>query len=191
MGSAGGDADGRTGDDEGTRRWCRTGRRSCRRTRSKRRRRPTRDIGRVIGVSAPAHIDTCHTVSTRYGDLDPNGHVNNVAIAQLYEDARARLSRELLDATVPGSVGSRGFVVATIGIHYRRSILCPGEVAVGIGVTRIGCASFSCGYGIFVGDECAGTLDAVMVLTSNGAATALSSDIRIQLERLRFAPVAS
>jgi hypothetical protein len=94
MGSAGGDADGRTGDDEGTRRWCRTGRRSCD-ARSKRRRRPTRDIGRVTGVSAPAHIDTCHTVSTRYGDLDPNGHVNNVAIAQLYEDARARLSREL------------------------------------------------------------------------------------------------
>ena len=46
---------------------------------SHRRTRP--DIARHI-------CGTWTTVSVRYGDLDPNGHVNNGAINQYFEDGR-------------------------------------------------------------------------------------------------------
>jgi len=38
----------------------------------------------------PARYPFGNSVTTRFADLDPNGHINNVAMAAVFEDARLR-----------------------------------------------------------------------------------------------------
>ena len=46
---------------------------------------------RLIPASYPILLD----VQTRFQDLDPNGHLNNVAFAALFEHGRVRLNRDV------------------------------------------------------------------------------------------------
>jgi len=56
-------------------------------------------------------------VTTRYADLDPNDHINNVAMAALVEDARVRFS-VAMGFQADRSPGGRRFMVAAVAIHY-------------------------------------------------------------------------
>ena len=90
-------------------------------------------------------------VSIRYRDLDPNGHVNNGAINQYFEDGRVKFREDLM-----GSLGREiltGFAIAHFEVSYYSALNYPGRVAVGTGVTRIGKTSFGLGQAIFVGSR--------------------------------------
>ena len=41
----------------------------------------------------PAAYATSLTLDTRFGDMDVNGHLNNVAFARLFEETRVRFLR--------------------------------------------------------------------------------------------------
>ena len=90
-------------------------------------------------------------VSIRYRDLDPNGHVNNGAINQYFEDGRVKFREDLMSSL--GREILTGFAIAHFEASYHSALNYPGRVEVGTVVTRIGKTSFGLGQAIFVGSR--------------------------------------
>lgn len=91
------------------------------------------------------------TVTIRYSDQDPMGHVNNVVVAQFIESGRTQLFYDLNQKL---GESSTSFVLANLNIDYWQEILYPGSVDVGTSILKIGNKSLVTGYGIFQGDTC-------------------------------------
>lgn len=62
----------------------------------------------------PARYPFRHEISTRFADMDPNNHLNNVALAAMFEDGRVRFNQ------------SSGFREAMVG---RRAMVANTEIA--------------------------------------------------------------
>lgn len=67
--------------------------------------------------------------AVRYGDLDANGHLNNVVFLQLFEDARIAYLRSLNDAldVVTPQAGT-GMIFAEAHLHYRAPAFYPEQI---------------------------------------------------------------
>ncbi|WP_298368367.1 thioesterase family protein [Azospirillum sp.] len=97
----------------------------------------------------------------RFNDLDALGHVNNNALGVFFEQARIALLQ---------SVG--GFrdadewtvVLARSLIEYKAELLYPNTVRIGVCGLRLGTSSMTIGVGIFLGDRCVATQEAVCVI---------------------------
>ncbi|WP_067662745.1 acyl-CoA thioesterase [Nocardia miyunensis] len=86
-------------------------------------------------------------ISLIFADIDPLRHVNNVAIARMFEEGRVTLSRatsDLLADEVPLRM-----VLARLEIDYLAEVMYPGEVQLGIGLGRIGRSSIEQRAGLF------------------------------------------
>ncbi len=118
----------------------------------------------------------------RYNDLDPNGHVNNVAVCTFFEDGRVMFRRRHFSGQVENVL--TGFVLARYVIEYHRPLEFPGSVEVGTTIIRIGRSSYTFGQAVFRGDECAATAEAVQVRidADTGRSITLSDDFRAVLE---------
>ena len=110
----------------------------------------------------------------RYNDLDPNGHVNNVAVCTFFEDGRVMFR----DKHFKHQVGNvlTGFVLARYLIEYRRPLAFPGSVEVGTTIIRIGRSSYTFGQAVFRGEECAATAEAVQVRVDPGTGRSVPLD---------------
>lgn len=97
-------------------------------------------------------------VIARFSDMDTEGHLNNVALASFYEDARVSFLR-----SATGHATEFRFVIAHIAISYLAEAHYPGEYEVGLGVSRFGTKSFDIGCGLFLGDRCFGVCDTTQV----------------------------
>ncbi len=85
-----------------------------------------------------------------------------MAIAAYFEAARCELFYKLMqEAGVGGS--SIDFVLARVAIDFKREFFYPGTVEVGSRFVRLGTKSITSGYGLFVGDTCHATAEAVNV----------------------------
>jgi acyl-CoA thioester hydrolase len=106
-----------------------------------------------IPLSERAALDaypflTVHPI--RYGDLDPNNHVNNAAVATYLEIGRTEFfDREGVRLTGEG----RGISLVHLEIEYHREILYPGFVQIAAGIRRIGSSSITFDQAVFVGGE--------------------------------------
>ncbi|MFV0296326.1 MAG: acyl-CoA thioesterase [Hyphomicrobiaceae bacterium] len=99
------------------------------------------------------------TISVRYNDLDPLGHVNNVGMAIFLEQARCELITPLLK-----SHGRHlDMVLASTSMDYRTELRYPGSVEVGTITTRIGSKSFDLAHGVYQDGQCAGTAELSLV----------------------------
>ena len=101
----------------------------------------------------------------RYGDLDPVGHVNNNAYGLFIENARTMLFMDAERQIKSGSnLGSEcDWVLRKLDIDFLREIHYPGEVEVGIAITRIGKSSMVVNHGVFTEDYCAATAVGISV----------------------------
>ncbi|MCA0318484.1 MAG: acyl-CoA thioesterase [Proteobacteria bacterium] len=91
---------------------------------------------------------TVHPI--RYGDLDPNNHVNNAAVATYLEIGRTEFfDKEGVRLTGEG----RGISLVHLEIEYHREILYPGFVQIAIGIRRVGASSLTFDQAVFVGGE--------------------------------------
>jgi acyl-CoA thioester hydrolase len=119
-----------------------------------------------------------HTL--RFADLDPAAHVNNVAIAALFESGRVDFWRTIGVAADDPGVNT---VVARVVIDYRAQLHFPGDVRVGSRILRIGRSSCLIGQGLFAGGRCAATSEAVSVLVdrSTDRSTAIPDALRARL----------
>ena len=104
---------------------------------------------------------TWTTDSVRYADLDPNGHVNNGAVNQYFEDGRVHFRSERMPFL--GDKLFTGFAVGRFTATYHAALSYPATVEIGTVVTRIGGSSFDLGQGIFRGDKCVATAEVAQV----------------------------
>lgn len=123
----------------------------------------------------------------RYADLDPNGHVNNGAVNQYFEDGRVHFR----SARMPFLEGARlfmGFAVGRFAATYHAALSYPATIDIGTVVTRIGNASFDLGQGIFNGDTCIATAQVGQVYfdPATGKSQTLPGPVRAALESALF-----
>ena len=88
----------------------------------------------------PARYPFAHQITTRFADIDPNQHLNNVALAALMEDARVRFNLALGSAI---KIGERRAMVASVAMDYLSQGRFPDPVTVHCGVERTGNSSWT------------------------------------------------
>lgn len=88
-----------------------------------------------------------HPIEVRYGDLDPQGHVNNSKFLTYLEQARINYVRHL-GLWAGGSFLDIGFILADVHIIYRAPILFGQDVRVGVRFARLGTKSLTMEYRI-------------------------------------------
>lgn len=79
----------------------------------------------------PYHLD----VPTRFGDLDTNNHINNVAMSGMFEDARVRF--HLVNGYM-ASLGPRKTMIASFAIDYLGQAYFPDPLEFHVGVEAMG-----------------------------------------------------
>jgi acyl-CoA thioester hydrolase len=118
-------------------------------------------------------------IQTRYADLDANNHLNNVAIAALFEEGRMRLSMGFYDARVSPS----GAVVAAANYSYVREGVYGVDVEMAAGIAKIGNTSWIIHAAAFQNGAAIATCHSTTVHIANGAPAPLPEAWRDQLAR--------
>lgn len=88
-----------------------------------------------------------HPVEVRYGDLDPQGHVNNARFLTYLEQARIMYIQKL-GLWKGGSFLDIGIILAEVRLTFRAPILFGQPVHVGVRVSRLGNKSLDMTYQI-------------------------------------------
>jgi acyl-CoA thioester hydrolase len=111
---------------------------------------------------APQPADYPHRVDDviRFGDLDPQGHVNQAVFLTYFESGRVAMFRNRdLGIGVPGLT----FVMVRMEVNYLRELNWPGTIEIGTGVAEFGRSSFKVEQAIFRDGVCAATGLATLV----------------------------
>jgi len=122
-------------------------------------------------------------IAARYGDMDANAHLNNLALESLHENARATMNRRLL----PGAYGTGRqlrLVTSQNAVHFLAEAHWPVLITTGAGVGRIGRTSFVASTGLFVDGTCIGVCDTVLVLLGDQGPVPLPDEFRAGLQTL-------
>ena len=119
----------------------------------------------------PARYPFAHQITTRFADIDPNQHLNNVALAAMMEDARVRLNLALGSVI---KIGARRAMVASVAMEYLSQGHFPDPVTVHCGVARVGNSSWT----------------VVQLLVQNGRAVAFTSSTLVAIADDKPTPIA-
>lgn len=109
---------------------------------------------RLVRENYPFRYD----VRTRFGDLDTNRHVNNVALAGWYLDGLAELHTDVLGYPEGGPLD--GLAPSSLHVEYLDEVRFPGIYQLRVGVRELadGAVSYECA--LFDGPRCLGLADA-------------------------------
>jgi len=110
----------------------------------------------------PQLADYPHRVAEiiRFGDLDPQGHVNQATFLTYFESGRVAMFRNPdLSIGVPGVT----FVMVRMEVGYLKELRWPGNLEIGTAVVEFGRTSFKAAQGIFHDGMCAATGRATLV----------------------------
>ena len=130
----------------------------------------------------PARYAVRLTLPTRFQDLDAMGHINNVAFAALFEDARVRFNRAL--GRMNRGDGLRA-VVARNEVNYLAEGSYPEDVEIATAVGRIGPRSWDMVAVMHQNDRAIATCDTTIVMThpTDGG---IPDDFRTRLSEMMF-----
>ena len=124
----------------------------------------------------------------RYSDLDPVGHVNNNAYGQLVENARTLLfdDAQKIYGVNNKELQNKDWVIRKLEFDFLKELRYPGEVDVGIAITRFGNSSMIVHHGVFSKDYCAATAMGVSVYfdLSKRASTPIPKEIKQAIKHL-------
>lgn len=130
------------------------------------------------------------TQQTRYGDMDSNAHLNNVAIARLVEEARVRF-HYALKARV-ASTDPSGIMIVHAAIDYLGEGAYPDDVESGVAVAHIGKSSYRLAIGLFQNGPSGNSLpiaiaDSVMVnlAADRSGAAPVGAELRSRLAAMQ------
>ena len=84
------------------------------------------------------HYRFYHPIEVRYGDLDPQGHVNNAKHLTYFEQARIAYMIELELFTRDQSFMEIGVILADVHITYLAPIYYAEHIKVGVHATKLG-----------------------------------------------------
>ena len=108
----------------------------------------------------PDHYPVSLTAQTRFQDMDINGHLNNVAFAALFENARVQLIRNVRPwADRPANERT---MVAAMEINYLHEGNYPDDAVICSGIGRIGTSSWTIEQAMFQKGHCIATCDTII-----------------------------
>jgi acyl-CoA thioester hydrolase len=141
-----------------------------------------------IDLKDPSAFGHLTNETLRFGDVDSNGHINNVAFLVLFENARVAYIVEHLKF-----MRARGLstVVAHLDIDFRRQMFYPGTVRAGARLIEVRRSSFVLGQAIFdQAGRCAAAGHAVIVAydPASGRGQPIPDDVRRELVRIADSP---
>lgn len=121
----------------------------------------------------------------RYGDLDPQGHVNNAVFSTYFESGRVAMFR---DPNLGIGVANATFVLVRQEIDFLREVRWPGDVVVGSAIAEFGRSSFTVTQAIFRDKECAaaGRATLVMLDTTTRRPRPLPPEIIARLDQWKY-----
>jgi acyl-CoA thioester hydrolase len=131
----------------------------------------------------PATYPVSIQCDTRFQDLDFNNHLNNVAIAGLFENARSRLHFNK-QAHADRASGVRP-LIAAIEINYLGEGFFPDPVTIASGIGAVGNSSWTIAQAMFQNERCIATADAILANRQDGKSMPLSDALRASLEAMK------
>ncbi len=131
----------------------------------------------------PASYPVSLVLQTRFQDLDVNRHLNNVAFAALFENARVQIHMEagLAKSRAPGE----RTMVAHVAINYLGEGQYPDDLTVCSGIGGTGNSSWTVQQAMFQNGQCIATCDAVVACRAAGKAMPLRPELRNAMDRLK------
>ena len=79
-----------------------------------------------------------HPVEVRYGDLDPQGHLNNAKFLTYFEQARIQYWIQMGFFTKDQSFMEIGVIVADVHLTYLAPVYFGQDIKVGVRVAKLG-----------------------------------------------------
>ncbi len=138
---------------------------------------------RLLLETYPFHAE----LDPRFGDMDIQGHLNNVALAGLYEEARVRFVSSIFQ--IHSRPDGQRPVLAEASIRYLAEGRYPGRLTAACGVLRLGRSSYGIAQAMFQAGRCIGTADIVIVWTEAGRPVAIPDIFRTAMAGARIAGV--
>jgi acyl-CoA thioester hydrolase len=124
------------------------------------------------------------TEKIRFGDIDRQNHVNNLAICSYIECSRV----EMREVNFPDIARdpANAWLVVHFEVSFKASTGYPGSVDVGTAVLRIGNSSYVLGHGVFSGSTCLATARTTTVFgdRQSGGKRSIPDNLRHHLEKL-------
>ncbi len=117
-------------------------------------------------------------LATRFSDMDVNRHLNNVAVAQLYEETRVRFNWGLRAAHPELRPH---YLVGRVEIDYLAEGGYPAPVTSAYGIASLGNSSFRVAMALFQDGGCIGLCDTVMVYRGDTGPAPLPEPLRAVL----------
>jgi len=145
-------------------------------------------VSPAIDLTDPSAFGHLTHETLRFGDVDSNGHVNNVAFVVLFENARVTYIAQHMSFMREQGLST---VVAHVDIDFRRQMFFPGTVRAGARLIEVRRSSFVLGQAIFDQEgRCAADGHAVIVAydRASGRGRTIPDDIRRELVRMAESP---
>ena len=121
-------------------------------------------------------------IAARYGDMDANAHLNNLALEALHENARASMNRDLFPEAYRAGERRLRLVTSQNTVHFLAEAHWPALIDTGAGVGRIGRTSYVASTGLFIDGACIGVCDTVLVLLDDDGPVPISPEFRAALQ---------
>lgn len=143
-----------------------------------------------ISRPAPYELQAEHypfvtEVSPRFGDLDLNTHVNNVAVAGLFEEGRLKFALHYRKTPFKGLVeGEEKALVVSSLINYLSEVYYPDPVNIHAGIVDVGRSSFTQACLMTQNGQPVAYSKVTLVRVENGQSKALSDTLRQSLSEL-------
>jgi acyl-CoA thioester hydrolase len=124
---------------------------------------------------------------TRFQDLDPLGHINNVAMAALFENGRVRFNRSISRIWEDRNRDER-WLIARVEVNYIAEAHFPSDVEICSGIARIGTSSWDILSAAFQSGNCVAVSTSTLVLQRKSGDNALGELLRSELEARMVTP---
>ena len=121
-------------------------------------------------------------IAARYGDMDANAHLNNLALESMHENARATMNRRLFPQAYRAGERRLRLVTSQNAVHFLAEAYWPALIQTGAGIGRIGRTSFIASTGLFLDGACIGVCDTVLVLLSEDGPAPIPEEFRAALQ---------
>ena len=131
----------------------------------------------------PARYPFTLELRTRFGDMDPNGHINNVAFAALFEDARVRFVH---DIGVTAALAGRRVMVVGLGIDFLAEAHYPAPFHIHVGVLGVGRSSITIGKLAMQHGKACAYAQSTILTADHGKSLPLTDTARAILEKYRL-----
>ena len=142
----------------------------------------------------PAAYDHTVELPVFYNDLDPNRHLNNVALGRFFEHARVVAHRGLRPLNGSGGSGGSGgagavhVLVARVAIDYLAEGRFGSPLTVGTRLASVGRSSLVEEQAAWQDGACIALCEVVLVRVDGSGPTPWSEELRAELQQLVAVP---